>query len=444
MVPSLALLTLAACGSWRRVGTEEPGASPAERVPQLYDPTTVYRNMGLIAEGGALPYVGTIRVLAGPAPDSLLVVIGLSLRNRDFAFQRDGNQFVADYRVELTFRRDAGMAQQVVREERIRVATFRETQRTDESVIFQQFVPLPAGQYVLAIVVRDRNSPNSSRYEQLLIVPRLSPPALAQPVAVYQSRMRADRGAPPELILNPRSTVGFGADTLHFYTEGYGLRRGSRVIASAVDGAERVAWTDTVAARADSALQAIEIALPPGRLSVGRYELRLALDDSTAAIAPFLVAFSDQFAAANLDDIISLLRYFPGVDSLRGLAQVAPEQRAEAWQRFWRQSDPNPASPEHEALDEYFARLQRATELFRDEGMPGWLTDRGEVFIGLGEPDDVVDRRPDLGRGRVIYWTYTEHRLTLAFVDDAGFGRFRLDPRSRADFLRIVSRIRRS
>lgn len=438
------MLPLAACGSWQRAGTPEPTTAPPERVPQLFDPTAVYHNMGLIAEQGAIPFIGTIRALAGPVPDSTIVVVGLSLRNRALAFRREGNQFVAEYRVELTFRQDTGVARQAVRDERVRVGTFRETQRSDESVIFQQFVPLAAGQYVLAIVLRDRNGPNSSRYEQLVIVPRLTPPALAQPIAIYEGQPRTDLRTAPAIVLNPRSAVEYGTDTLRFYTEAYGLRRGTRLVATAIDQGGRIAWADTIGTDADAPLRPLVLALPPGRLSLGRYDLRVAFDDTAAVVTPFLVAFSDQYAVANLEDIVALLRYFPGADSLRMLLQAPPEERSAAWLRFWRQSDPNPATPENEALDQYFARLQLANEQFREEGVPGWLTDRGEVLITLGEPDDVVDRRSELqGRGRVIYWSYNEHQLTLAFVDDTGFGRFRLDPRSRSEFLRVASRIRR-
>jgi GWxTD domain-containing protein len=439
------MLPLAACGSWQRVGTPEPTATAPERVPQLFDPTSVYRNMGLIAEQGAIPFIGTIRVLAGPAPDSMIVVVGLSLRNRGLAFRREGNQFIAEYRVELTFRQEGGVAQQAARDERVRVGTFRETQRSDESVIFQQFVPLAAGQYVLSIVLRDRNSPNSTRYEQLVVVPQLTPPSVAQPIAIYEGRPRTDVRAAPEIVLNPRSSVEYGTDTLRFYTEAYGLRRGGWLVATAIDQNGRLAWADTIRADTDAPLRPIVLALPPDRLSLGRHELRVALDDTAAVATPFLVAFSDQYAVANLDDIVALLRYFPGVDSLRTLLLASPGERSMAWQRFWRQSDPNPATPENEALDQYFARLQLANEQFREEGIPGWLTDRGEVLITLGEPDDVIDRRPDIqGRGRVIYWSYNEHRLTLAFIDDSGFGRFRLDLRSRSEFLQVVNRIRRT
>jgi GWxTD domain-containing protein len=142
--------------------------------------------------------------------------------------------------------------------------------------------------------------------------------------------------------------------------------------------------------------------------------------------------------------MISLLRYVPESDSLRHLADLPPAERAAAWQRFWLATDPNPLTPENEALDQYFARVRIANQRFRDEGVAGWLTDRGEVFITIGEPDQVVD--PQAGmmvRGRTILWVYNEYRLQIYFTDDSGFGRFRMDPQSRAAYLQVLNRLRR-
>src|SRR5439155_1242641 len=83
-----------------------------------------------------------------------------------------------------------------------------------------------------------------------------------------------------------------------------------------------------------------------------------------------------------------------------------------------------------------------ANERFRESGDPGWLTDRGEVFITLGDPDDVLDASSDVSRSgvRLIRWTFTGLRLTLFFQDQTGFGRFRLTPMSRAEFQRVLAR----
>ncbi len=438
------LASLAACGSWSRVGSpDQPEATAPERLPQIFEPTAAFREMGLIAEGGPMPVYGTVRVLAGPTPDSLLALVALSLRNRGLTFRREGDVFLGEYRVEIALRQGVRVAAQAARDEAVRVVTFRETQRNDESIIFQHFLPVAPGPYELALTVRDRRGPGNTRVELPVTVPSIAGATVALPIAVYRARPRTDLAATPELVVNPRSAVEYGTDTLLFFLETYGLAAGRTITASATDIGGRVAWTDSIRVDSTARVRGWVFAIPPHHLSIGRYEFRVSLGAEVDAATPFLVTFSDLYAVANLDEIVSLLRYFPGADSLRAILNSAPAERGAAWQRFWRRTDPNPATPENEALDEYLARVQAANTRFREEGIPGWLTERGWVFICLGEPDEFLDRRTDSQiRSRYIQWTYYQHRLSLTFVDDGGFGRYRLEPRSRSEFLRVLNRVR--
>ena len=434
------LLAATACGQWSRVGRPEQN-DQTDRLPQLIDPSAAYREMGLLTDNGPLGFVGTTRVFAGASQDSLLVVLGLSLRARGLTFRRDGESFLAEYRVEAVLRSGTSIAAQSSRNERVRVSTFRETQRVDESVIYQDMMTVGPGSYTLSVIVRDRNGPNVGRVEQAFVVPFMRQPSLTLPLAVYEFTPRQRLDAPPAIVLNPRQAGQYGSDTLRFYVESYGMPESDRIVASAVNGEGRVHWSDTLRTGAPQAVSSIQLLVPPDQLSIGRYELRLTRGNDVLATAPFVVTFSDQFAVANLEDIVSLLRYFPNADSLRGILRMPENERGAAWQRFWRQSDPVPTTPEHEAIETYLAAVRVANDRFRDEGVAGWLTERGEVLIRLGEPNDIVDRNPDQVRGRLISWNYYEHRLTLTFIDDAGFGRFRLDPRSRAEYIRVLNRI---
>jgi len=414
-------------------------------VTRVFDPTATFRQMGLIAEGGVLSIVGSVRLLAGSSADSTLVLISLSLHNRGFTFRRDGDGFVADYRVELVFRQGNDIAQQVARDERVRVGSFRETLRTEESIIFQQFVPVRIGDYVINVTVRDRGGPNVARSEVTARVPGLEPPAVSHPIAVYEAHPRTSTGVPPTLVSNPRNAVAYGTDSVRFYLETYGLPAGS-ALAMEVDGPTgRPVWVDTAHVESRQPVVGRVITVPPSRLTLGRHELKVGIvGGGVVASGPFLVAFSDLWAISNFEDMISLLRFFAPADTLRALVKATPDQRAAAWLQFWRETDPNPVTPENEELDQYFARLRAANQRFSDEGTPGWLTDRGEVLISIGEPDQVYDPRPDMqGRGRVVIWIYNQYRLQLYFVDDAGFGRFRIDPRSRSEYLIVLNRLRR-
>jgi GWxTD domain-containing protein len=414
-------------------------------VTRVFDPTVTFRQMGLIAEGGAISIVGSVRLLAGSSADSTIVLIALSLHNRGLTFRRDGDGFVADYRVELVFRQGSDIAQQVARDERVRVGSFRETLRTEESIIFQQVVPVRVGAYVISVTVRDRGGPNVTRAEVTAHVPGLEPPAVSHPIAVYEARPRTSSSAPPTLVANPRNAVAYGSDSVRFYLETYGLPAGSALAMEVDDPSGRPVWVDTARIEARQSVVGRVITVPPSRLLLGRHELKVGIvGGGVVASAPFLVAFSDLWAISNFEDMISLLRFFAPADTLRALVNASADQRAAAWLQFWRETDPNPLTPENEALDQYFSRLRAANQRFTDEGSPGWLTDRGEVLISIGEPDQVYDPRPDIqGRGRVITWIYNQYRLQLYFVDDAGFGRFRIDPRSRSEYLIVLNRLRR-
>ena len=446
LLPGLLALGAGSCGSWKRVGEPEPTTTPVERLPQLFDPSLTYRAMGLLTDPGPLGFIANVRVLAGPRPDTMLVIVALSLRNHGFAFRRQGDQFVAEYHADITIRTGAGaVAAQVAKDERVQVASFRETQRSDESVIFQQFLPVLPGEYGLQINVRDRNSANTGHVETPLTVNPMRASSMSLPIAVYRARPRRTLDSAPDLVMNPRQMVQYGTDSMFFYVESYNLPVGTRLIVAAVDGAGQRAWTDTLRTDSASAMGGRLIAIPPQPLTIGRYDLHLEQGDNVMASTPFLVAFSEVYAVANLEDIVSLLRYFAPIDSLRALLRAPGPERGAAWQRFWKSTDPNPATAENEAIDDYLRRVQAANERFRDEGMPGWLTERGEVFITLGDPSEVLDRRPDLTGtrgGRFIVWTYVDYRLTLNFIDDTGFGHYRLDPRSRSEFRRVATRVR--
>jgi GWxTD domain-containing protein len=432
-------------------GSSSDAPRPGTTVPGVFDASSAYRSMGFVVGGGSLPFVASVCYLRGPAPDSTLALLAVSLANQALTFRRSGNEFVAAYRVEAAFRADSGVvpAQQIGRDEQVRVRSFQETLRGDESVIYQQFVTLPPGVYQVQVVVRDRNGPAFARGERVDTAPRFAGRGMTHPIAVYEAKGRTQVSAFPALLANPRATLSYGTDTVRFYVEAYGGGGSApaRLMARVVDAGRRELWRDTVALTGDAGLATATIALAPGRLPVGQaaFEAILA-DGGDTTRAPFLVSFSNQWVITSFDELLGMLRYFEDqrwVDSLR---KAPAERRSDVWQAFWKATDPVPITPENERLDGYFRRVQLANQRFQNEGEPGWLTDRGEVLITLGEPDEVLDLSNGLDRNgqRVIRWSYASLRVVLYFTDRGGFNRFRLTPASRAEYQRALAQVRRS
>ncbi|HLI77121.1 MAG TPA: GWxTD domain-containing protein [Acidobacteriaceae bacterium] len=71
------------------------------------------------------------------------------------------------------------------------------------------------------------------------------------------------------------------------------------------------------------------------------------------------------------------------------------EERQQFIEMFWQRRNPNPDSPENEFRDEHYARIAYANEHF-PAGKPGWMTDRGHIYIAFGKPDS-IDSHPSGG-----------------------------------------------
>ncbi len=63
------------------------------------------------------------------------------------------------------------------------------------------------------------------------------------------------------------------------------------------------------------------------------------------------------------------------------------DQEKEAFvEEFWERRDPTPSTPRNEYKEEHYRRFEHALKTFQ-EGVPGWRTDRGRVYIIQGPPD---------------------------------------------------------
>lgn len=432
------------------MGREAPAPDPSTYVSRLFDLTSVYRGMGLVAANQGVRFVAGMQYLGGPSADSTLAVVGLSLAHEALSFRRTGGAFEARYDVAVEFRQGGRTVGKVETRETVRVQDFEETQRSDPGLTVQHTTLLPPGLFDVTVRVRDGNSGTTGEAVGRADVPAFrAPKELTALMPVYQARGRNSRQATDvNLLMNPRNAVPFGTDTLLLYGEAYGGQPDDRVTVWVVTRDEDPIeiWRDSVTlGRPREDFTPVLLALRPSLLPIGELDIYATLRGGTDTVATrVLVTFSDQWAVGNLEETLSLLRYF-GAD--RALAQIRaadPRDQAGLWREFWEQTDPNQTTPEHEGFELYFARVQEANERFGEPGRAGWLTDRGEVFISIGPPDDVYDSSSDLqDRGvRFVRWFYTGARIQLDFQDETGFGEFRLTARSRSDYLRTLSRLR--
>lgn len=391
------------------------------------------------------PVVGEFVFLPGPG-DSAYAMLALSLPNRALRFRSAASGFLARYRVAAVVGDSLAPIARLDEEEEVRVRSFRETSRRDESVVFQGIITLPPGQFPAVVEVRDLGSARSFETRVELSVPRFDPPFVTAPIAVYEADIRGDRTSAPALILNPRATVPL-SDSPLLYVESQpggllildGYQDGQPVLSDTFPGREAgpagEAGTDGLAV---SVLRIEGGRLPPGDLELLARRPGVATSDS----ARLVVSLIADWVVADYQEALSYLRYAGTPSELDSLRRAAPGEQARLLHALWERRDSQPETARHEFFQRYFDRIREANERFGDIGTPGWLTDRGAAYVTFGPPDEVLrylDAQPGPDNSQV--WVYDESlgfELRLVFTDETGSGAYQLTGDSRRALIEAV------
>jgi GWxTD domain-containing protein len=178
------------------------------------------------------------------------------------------------------------------------------------------------------------------------------------------------------------------------------------------------------------------IHLPDTGLTLGKYNVRLEVASATDTARILATSEHDLIVggtlngvpvtSGELDERLSQLVYVASqseIDRIRSAGSFVEQRRIYA--EFWNRLDPTPGTVLNEAMQEYFRRLDYATSNFRSYAA-GWLTDKGRVYVIYGPPD-MTSTDPFRNDGKAVEtWQYYGRNLRLVFVDESGFGDFRL------------------
>lgn len=185
--------------------------------------------------------------------------------------------------------------------------------------------------------------------------------------------------------------------------------------------------------------------LKKSQLYSGKYDLKLELTDGEKKVKiekEFIVRWRGlPKTAFDLDTAINQLMYIADESDIKKMKKAKMKKKGEMFESFWEQRDPTPGTKANEHMEEYYRRIHYANEAFSGF-REGWKSDRGMVFIVLGEPND-IERHPfESGSKPYQIWYYYDINRKYVFVDETGFGDYRLLSYYWDDLLRDMNRRR--
>jgi GWxTD domain-containing protein len=198
------------------------------------------------------------------------------------------------------------------------------------------------------------------------------------------------------------------------------------------EGEKKIILIDTLYKDVDSGKTQVFHNIKIRDLGLGSYLVDLKLLNSeNNSIASTVKSFSSRWIGipsviTDLDKAIAQLVYI-ATSSEKNYIQDATtkEEKIQRYMEFWKKKDPNPADEDNQVFDEYYRRINFANVNF-SHYIEGWRTDRGMVYITLGAPNN-IDRHPfDYDAKPYEIWEYYDLNQRFVFMDESGFGDYRL------------------
>ncbi len=122
-------------------------------------------------------------------------------------------------------------------------------------------------------------------------------------------------------------------------------------------------------------------------------------------------------------EFLSKVRYIVTKEERKIFLELPDSEKKEFQEEFWSRRDPDPSTEENEFKEEYFRRINEANRLFHG-GRPGWLQDRGRIYILFGPPSERHTYSTDPSPREVWYYG----NFPVIFIDHMGVGDYKLEP----------------
>lgn len=168
------------------------------------------------------------------------------------------------------------------------------------------------------------------------------------------------------------------------------------------------------------------VKIPNSQFANAVYRLKVTSDSQDQPVAQSVIrSFWPEIPTSllNLNTAIEMTKYIVSESKHKELRSGSTKEKEEKFREFWKSKDPTPNTEFNELMTEYYNRVDYAYEQFSSVNNLGFETDRGQIYIKYGEPENIERKFPS-GEPAVEIWTYPSRRFV--FRATTGFGDFKL------------------
>jgi GWxTD domain-containing protein len=323
-------------------------------------------------------------------------------------------------------------------ERRMQLLSFERTTNPAYYDLSQRTLQIEAGSYQIEVMFEDRESRNSYRLSRTFTAKPYDENLMGiSDLMLVRDVEEVDRTKQITPHINPNvASLETGFDVFYEVYNPFQLATVDITYSILSKGKEVYSNRDTQSLK--RGVNTFLANISSAGLSIGSYTLSATLYRSGDSTADAILANVDRqfiiewltagapISIVDLNDAIDQLRYYASSDELRYIRDGKDDnERRTRFEEFWESRNPTPGAKTNIVMVEYYNRVAMANQRF-GHYLEGWKTDRGMTFIIYGQPD-YIDRNPFHADTKPYeVWEYYDVNRRFVFVDETGFGDYRL------------------
>ncbi len=364
------------------------------------------------------------------------IYVEIPLKNMEFKKSKTvKNTFVAKFDLNIDVKdKDGNIIYNNVSKEEVNTKETGQEYLSQNSQILTRNLFLPPGEYLVAVSVYELGTKKRSEKEREIKVEDFSTPPLSISDVMIVSRLSSNEG---KKIITPdvQRNVGI-VDTFYLFYYVYKNNDDAKVDVNCRildnDKKEVYSKSETIDFTTGVAFQnQLFMAVPTADLGYGKYTIEISAASSNykAETASYFENVSPDFPMPlkDIDQLIEQLQYIAKDDELDHMRDGKTDaEKQKRFLAFWKKKDPSPGTKRNEVMQEYYSRIMIANKLFSTTYSQGWKSDMGMVYVIFGEPSNIERHPYDMDAKPYEIWDYYDDNKQFVFVDNTGFGDYRL------------------
>ena len=359
------------------------------------------------------------------------VFIQMPYSNVQFVKSDEG--FSANYSVTLSFldENKNNLILERVWREKINEKTFAATSSSaNYNISYKSFELIP-GKYFVRCFVEDLDSKKTVNYESNTDVLDFRDSLSISDIIIIAKRVKDINGE--QLIPNVSKIVTTRDNVLAFSYEIYSDKVRNIMIEYKIkDRDKKDIFMQKIPRELDSGTTRIEHITENTKFTLGDYDLIIELIDENGKRIKgigkklFSQIYGFPISIKDLDKAIAQMLYIASTTEIENInSSKTFEVKLNKFIEYWKVKDPSPKTDVNEVLIEYYRRIAYANDHF-ESYYDGWRTDMGMIYVTLGPPN-YVERHPfEYDSKPYEIWSYYDINREFIFVDQTGFGDYRL------------------